>query len=224
MASFYRQEGSKWVLDIEGGLPTPPAPQADLETQRIREFRENNIAAQKRIKELEDQIAKVAPESSKAKSLEEQIAQINRTLQEERAARDAADKRERAARFQASFTGATNTHKVRDDLAAQALLAIAKNVYKEQEDGTYLPREGDKTLYSKVRGKETEPMPIEEWIQTQREGTYKDLFIQAQGGNARGSTSQTGSSGRLVLTVEQSRYPTKEQAKALAENKADIVG
>jgi len=211
------------VLDVEED-PTPAPPQNDDAAIRLREFRENNIAAQRRIKELEDQIAKVAPESNKAKSLEEQVAQINRTLQEERAARDAAEKRARAESFRSTFSGATNTHKVRDDHAARALFAIAQNTFKPQEDGSYVPYEGDKPLYSRQRGKETEPMPLEEWVQVQREGAYKDLFVQAQGGGARGSSGVSGAgSSRVALTREQAQKPSPEQFSAMQKGLVDII-
>ncbi len=219
MASLYKQQGNEWILDLDDD-PAPP-PQ---ETERLREFRENNIAAQRRIKELEEQMTRLAPESNKAKSLEEQVAQINRTLQDERAARDAAEKRARAESFKSSFSGATNTHKVRDDAAARALFAIAQSTYKPQEDGSFVPYEGEKIVYSRQRGKETEPMAVDEWVQTQREGSFKDLFVQAQGGGARGSSVTGGApAARLSLTRTEAAKPNPEQFAAMQKGLVDIV-
>lgn len=216
------------MLDLEGDEPAP--------NPKIDEFRQSAIEAKKErdrlAKELSDLqkqrdelASKVAPKEKEAQDLAGQVSNIQRLLDEERAARTNAEKKARAENFRSSLVNAAQTHKIRDEKASRALELIAGSVYKEEEDGTYKPYENGQIIYSKRKDHETKPMPVDEWVETQKTSDYKDLFSQPQGGGAKGSSSTAGagSKGRIALTLKESQKPTPEQFKAMQENRVDII-
>ena len=135
IAEHYKQQGNEWVLDLEGDEPAP--------NPKIDEFRQSAIEAKKErdrlAKELSDLqkqrdelASKVAPKEKEAQDLAGQVSNIQRLLDEERAARTNAEKKARAENFRSSLVNAAQTHKIRDEKASRALELIAGSVYKRR--------------------------------------------------------------------------------------------
>jgi alanyl-tRNA synthetase len=183
IAQFYTQQGDKWVLDLEGdGAPDP----------KLTEFRDRNVTLVKEREELlaklkaaEESAQKAAPKVKESESLAEEVKRLKEEWQNSQQKTVAAEQRAREEQFRGSFLQTATKHKVRDETAAKVLLAMAKQTYKEKE-GAFIPlAEDGRPLYSKKDV--TAPMPIEEWIEAQKAGEYRDLFAQPSGGGAKGS-------------------------------------
>jgi hypothetical protein len=215
IAQFYKVQGNEWVLDIEGD----DAPEND---NRVSEYRNNNIALTKERDALKAQLAQVsqqvAPTQQEAKTNAERLAQIEKVLADERQQRAAAEKQARAQGFRSDFMSAAQQQKVRDDKAGKALLGLASQTWREDESGSYKPYDGDKILYSKQKGKETEPMSLGEWMESQKAGDYRDFFAQPVGGGGKGS-GIVDTSGLPRFSAKQLATPTAEELAVISSGK-----
>lgn len=217
------------MLDLEGDEPPPQNPKIDEFRQSAIEAKKERDRLAKELSDLQKQrdelASKVAPKEKEAQDLAAKIEHVQKLFEEEKTARANAEKKARVKEFQTTLMGAAQTHKIRDERAAKVLHGLAGTVWREDEDGSFKPYDGDKVLYSRRKDREQEPMSIDEWVESQRTGDYKDLFSQPQGGGAKGSASTTGTSnkGRITLTLKESQKPTEAQFKAMQEGRVDIV-
>lgn len=220
LASLYRQQGNEWVLDLEDeGAP------ADDSATRLKEFRENNIRlAQERDalrRQLEETNAKVQPREQEARTLTERLAHLETAWKQSEQQRAQAESMARTERFRGDFNQLATKHKVRDDNAARVLFAMASQTFKEK-DGSFVPlNEKGETIYNP---KTTQPLALEEWIDSQRSGPYKDLFSQPQGGGGRGSAVAGGdAAGKIAMRRSETTAPTPEQFKAMQEGRVTVI-
>ncbi len=208
------------MLDLEDdGAPQTDPKVDELRNSAIQALKERD-AIRAQLAQVQADAAKLQGDSSAKKTLEEQVAHLTAIVTASNQKIAEAEKRARDEQFRSSFMGATNKHKVRDDSAGVALLAIAQQTFREK-DGAYVPLDASgNVIYSKTSA---QPMSLDEWMEGQKAGVFKDLFSQPQGGGGRGSATPVATAGRIQLTREQARFPTAEQAKAMAENLADVV-
>lgn len=208
------------MLDLEDDGPAPADPKVDeLRNSAIQALKERD-AIKAQLAQVQADAAKLQGDSSAKKTLEEQVAHLTSIVNASNQKIAEAEKRARDEQFRSSFLGATNKHKVRDDSAGVALLAIAQQTFREK-DGAYVPLDSaGNVIYSKSSA---QPMSVDEWMETQKGGVFKDLFSQPVGGGGKGSAQPVSTAGRIQLTTEQARFPTAEQAKAMADKLVDIV-
>jgi hypothetical protein len=203
------------VLDLEDD----DTPEND---NKIKEYRDNNIALSKERDELRRRIAeseaRSAPKEQEAKTLAQRLEQVEKVLGEERQQRANAEKRVRQESFRSDFMSAAQQQKVRDDKAGKALFGLASQTWREEADGSMKPYDGEKILYSRQKGKETEPMGMTEWMEHQKGGDYRDFFSQPVGGGGRGS-NVPDSSGLPRFSAKQLAAPTKEELVVIASGK-----
>lgn len=207
------------MLEIDG-LETPPAdPKVDeLRNSAIQALKERD-AIKAQLAQIQADAEKLRGDSGAKKTLEDQVAHLTSLVTASNQKIADAEKRARDEQFRSSFLGATNKHKVRDDSAGVALLAIAQQTFKEK-DGAFVPLDSaGNIIYSKSSA---QPMGVDEWMEGQKAGVFKDLFSQPVGGGGRGSSTPIAT-GRIQLTREQARFPTPEQAKAIADKTVDVV-
>lgn len=184
IAQYYRQEGDKWLLDLEGDEQPDP---------KLVEFRDNNVKLVKerdelvaKLKAAEESAQKSAPKVKESESLAQEVERLKKEWSESQQKAFQAEARARQEQFRGQFLQTATKHKIRDDAAAKVLWSMANQTYKEK-DGSFVPvDDSGKTLYSKKDI--TAPLPVEEWIETMKTGDYRDLFAQPSGGGAKGSS------------------------------------
>lgn len=210
------------MLDVEG---------EDPESQRpaLEQFRANNVELLKKQQELEKQLedlkgkaSQVAPKEEENKTLSQQVAHLTKLFEESQKKTQEAEKTAREEQWRGSFLQSATKHKVRDDSAAKVLHSLASLTFREK-DGQRVPLDNDgNTIYSKKSTSLT-PITLDDWMEEQKGGAYKDLFSLPTGGGARGSGGSAPTPGKIQITKEQSRFPNADQLKAMSEGKADIV-
>lgn len=214
---------TEWVLDVEDDAAN---------TDKLNEFRTNNIELSRKLAEtearqrkLEEALAKIpsvtTPEAAKPSTIEDKVTHLTTLFEQSKKETAAAQAAARQEAWRSSFLTATSKHKVRDDSAANALLALAQSTFKEK-DGAFVPLDGKgSVIYSRDS---TEPLSVDAWVEQQKGGAYRDLFSQPQGGGGRGS-GVVGGNGqpRITMTREQAQRPTVDQLKAMQAGLVDVT-
>lgn len=210
------------MLDLEGDEPA--------NDNKLNEFRQNNIALQQKLaeqearqKSIEEALAKftagAAPAGKQPATVEEKVSHLTNLFEQSKKETEAARAAARQESWRSLFLGAAQKHKVRDDSAASALFALAQSTFKEK-DGAFVPLDAKgATIYSKTG---TDPLSVDEWMEQQRGGGYRDLFAQPTGGGAKGAGGLGGVAGRITLTREEAQKPTVAQFTAMQKGLADI--
>lgn len=178
----------EWVLDLEGD---------DTPDPRLTEFRDSNVQLKKerdeliaKLKAAEENAQRAAPKVKESESLAQEVARLTKEWEAAQQRTAQAEIKARQEQFRGSFLQTATKHKIRDEAAAKVLWAMAGQTYKEK-DGAWVPvDESGKTIYS--RKDVTQPMPIEEWIESNKSGDYRDLFAQPSGGGAKGPGNSLG--------------------------------
>lgn len=209
----YKQEGSVFVLKLEGDTKHPDVVGVEA---KLAEFRDNNRTLNTQLTELQtkfkdidpakyaDLQAKVVDLEGKAKKMPEkdgeitalktqldtiaaQLAESSKLTAETRA-------RERRASLENALTKAGMKAGVQE-AALPDYIARGMQTFDVKEDGAFVAKNGTSPLYSKVNV--TEPMGVDEWA-VELTKTAPHLFKASVGG---GSTTVPGNSG-VLKTLE----------------------
>lgn len=204
LKDFYTEKDGVWTLDVEGAASA----------ERLREFRDNNITLQGKVKELEmkyngidpDEVAKLTKEHASFKAA---AAKADGKLDEEIAKRTQVMKAEYdkalAELNQKVQSASTELATLKIDKAALEIgskfglrptaqtdiVARARNTFKLGDDGKVTPIGPDgKPIY----GKSGEPITLAEWVEAQaKEAPH--LFEPNGGGGSAGGKGGGGGSG-----------------------------
>lgn len=204
---MYRQEGSVYVLDVEGAVPK----------ERLDEFRTNNITLQQQLDKLKDiDPVKYRDLTALQRKLEEKElldkgevdkvvgirveqmrTELQTTIDTQGAQLTAAQTQLNKLLVDNVVKSAALKHGVLADAVDDVVLR-AKNLYVVK-DGVPTPtNEKGEVIYS-TDGKT--PMPVEEWL-TNLKKSAKHLFAGSSGGGAGGG-HRSGSMDISTLTPAQ---------------------
>lgn len=217
-----------FVLDVEGGV---------VEKSKLDEFREKNIELQqkladasgadknlvaekdKKIKELEEEVARrIAPED-KDKDFEEQIKPLKASWEEKETKfnTDIAELNSQIERLKVDdkLKDIAIKNGVREDAITDAL-ARAKNVFKLEEGKVVAKTDADKIW---IDTDTAEPLTMEGWIKKVLAKDASFLFKGSNGGGADGN-DEAGSGGSGINPFKKENQNLTEIGKIYRDDPA----
>ena len=199
---------------------TPPAPVENDEVKALKakadEMRANNIALAKKIAEYEAKFSGIDPEEVKQIKTQREQAKSAEVLEIERRYKAELEK-EKGARSELQRTLDERT--LQGELMRQAsALGVKESAI---EDFIARGSRAFRVADGKVISAKEDGLTVLEWA-TELRKKADHLFGPSIGGGARGSGT-AGSTGRIQMTREQARFPTKEQQIAIAKGLVDFI-
>jgi hypothetical protein len=241
LRALYVEKNGRWQLDLDGAVDVA---EFDTVNTKLTEFRDTNIRIlkerddlQTRFKDVDpvlfqtlkaekdkltaqgitkpDEIATiVATAVEKATNpLKDQITAIQterNTAKQELANRDRDDK------LWAIGLAAGVRETAKDDF-----LNRAQRVWQRNDKGDLVAMKGDTQLFSKQRGKVTEPLTPEEWATEWLIAEADHLYKSSGGGGANNQNRTTGDGARLIANDP---VAIGENLEALAKGTARVSG
>jgi hypothetical protein len=169
VASFYKQEGTKWVLQVKGAVPQTKF--AEVEG-KVSEFRTNNIALKKQIEDL----SKAAPNAGDIEKIVETRVSEMKTNYETQLTALAQEKTQLSTNLErVVLSDAVKTAATEYGVLPSALpdvLARAKEMFVVQ-DGVAVPKD-------KKVDKDGKTFTVNSWITSLTESAGH-LFAQSRG-------------------------------------------
>lgn len=238
--AFYVEKDGKYALSVDGMVSEA---EYDEVNTKLVEFRENNRTLHKKVTEFETRYKDVDPDKyrTQATELEKlQKAGIGKaddfSAQVAKAVADAVNPlndRMKAIEDERNKAQAQLSERDRDDAlwsvgqkagvkesAKEFYLTAARKVWQRTEKGELVAKNGETPLYSKQRGKATDPLSLEEWA-TQWLPQEADFLYKTSGGG--GANNDKGGPGGPGL-VANDPFAIGQNLEKLAKGEATVAG
>jgi hypothetical protein len=226
---YAEKDGKFQISAIEGLAPA----------DKVREFRENNIALAKQIEEMTAKFAGIDPEQ--VRQLNEQQRKIKdkelidsgkiEELFAERIApmkasfeKDLSAAKEHSTKLQSQLETLLIDGAIRDAASKAGVRATAvddvllrgRQAFRLQ-DGKAVPMDGDKMLY----GKGGDPMSVDEWVSGLADRA-PHLFEPSQGGGAANARANLAGGGKRIQAGDDAAFLAN--LKDIAARKVQVQG
>jgi hypothetical protein len=239
-SEYELKEDGKYHIKLDATPPGYVAASVHKETvDKLKEFRDTNTGLMTTKAELEAQVRKfegIDPEAAKAAlekltKLEKKgvkgdddlealvarataaaVAPINAKLEAAEKASAASARALREKEFEATLTKVVSGKVL--DTALADVLGRAKAVYKEKEDGSFVPEVGGKTLY----GESGLPLTPEEW--TAKLAVEAPHLFKSSGG---GGSNGPGSGGGAKKTISSDPLEFGRNLEDIAAGKVTVA-
>jgi hypothetical protein len=241
LRAAYVEKDGKFTLEVDGMIAVD---EYDALETKVAEFRDNNRKLHKQVEDLTSKYKDVDPdkyrtlqsevdklqkagikgaddiEARMASAVEKALAPVQARLDAEANERTKAQEA-LAARDRDDALWTIGAKAGVKDNAKDEFLHAARKVWQRGDNGELIAREGERPLFSKQRGKASEPLSLEEWA-TQWLPQEKDFLYKKSGGGGQQNDKNAGGSGSSLIANDPMAIGSN--LEAIAKGSATVAG